>query len=132
MSTPKDNFIAEELAEWAPILQKRMQEQLARKGINITGDLARSMVAKAIGSKEAQLAFATYGRFNDMGAKAGWRKGVYIGTDPRGKGKKPKGTKFYSRTKMGLYGQLVSNLGNKYVEALYQQAKSELTDGGKN
>lgn len=121
--------MAEELAEWSAILQQRMQEQLARKGINITGALARSMVAKAIGSKEAQLAFATYGRFNDMGAARGWRKGVYIG---QGKpGKKPRGTKFYSRTKMGLYGQLVSNLGNKYVEALYQQAKAEI-DGGKN
>lgn len=129
--SPQEAFIAEELAEWAPILQQRMQQQLAKEGITITGDLARSMVAKAIGSKEAQLSFLTYGRMNDMGAQRGWRKGMYIGHGKADAQKKPKGTKFYSRTKMGLFGQLASNLGNKYVEALYQQAKAEI-DGGKN
>jgi hypothetical protein len=122
-------FIAEELAEMAPLFQDRLSEQLRQRGIIASGDLLRSMAAKAVAHREIQVAFMLHGRFHDMGARAGWRKGVYIGKGDAARRPKPKPSKFYSRTKMGLFGQLVSNLSNKYVEALYQQARSELAHG---
>lgn len=121
-----DAFTAEELAQWAPLLEQRIREQVSKRGIRDTGALLRSVVAKAIGSKEAQLAFAQHGRFHDMGARVGWRKGVYVGKSRAEALRKPKPSKFYSRTKMGLFGQLVSNLSNKYVDTLIDQAVTEL------
>ena len=119
-------FTAEELAQWAPLLEARIREQIGRRRITETGGLLRSVMAKAIGSKEAQLSFLQHGRFHDMGARVGWRKGVYVG-DGSGNGlRKPKPSKFYSRTKMGLFGQLVSNLSNKYVDTLIDQAVTDL------
>jgi hypothetical protein len=121
-----DAFTAQELAEMAPMLEERMRAQLTSRNIRVSDDLLRSMMAKAMGSKEVQLAFNTYGRFHDMGAHPGWRKGQYVG-EGRAEGlKKPKASLFYSRTKMGWFGQLVSNLSNKYIETLYDQAVEEL------
>lgn len=119
-------FQREELALWAPLLQARIKEQVSRRGISMTGSLAGSVMAKAIGSKEVQLAFMQRGRFHDMGAYSGWRKGVYVGKSRAEALRKPKPSKFYSRTKMGLYGQLVSNLSNKFIDTLIDQAVSEL------
>lgn len=117
-----DAFTAEELALWAPLLEARVREQAARKGHRLTNALVNSVMASAIGSKEVQLAFAQHGRFLDMGARRAWRKGVYIGEGRAAQLRKPKGSKFYSRTKMGLYGQLVSNLSNKFIDTLVDQA----------
>lgn len=119
-------FQREELALWTPLLEARIREQVSRRGIRASGALLRSVVAKAIGSKEVQLAFARHGRFHDMGARAGWRKGVYVGNSRAESLRKPKPSKFYSRTKMGMYGQLVSNLSNKFVDTLVEQALTEL------
>jgi hypothetical protein len=131
MATPErmDAFVAQELAQWAPLLEQRMKEQVSRRRIVASGDLLRSLAAKAMGTKEVQLAFAKHGRFHDMGAQGGWRKGVYMGQSRTDTPKKPKPSKFYSRTKMGLYGQLVSNLANKYVDTLATQAANQLPDG---
>lgn len=131
MSTTQnmDAFVAEELAQWAPLLEARMKEQVSRRGIMASGALLRSMAAKAMATKEVQLAFARHGRFHDMGAGRGWRKGVYVGTNRGETPKAPKPSKFYSRTKMGLYGQLVSNLSNKFVDTLATQAADQLPDG---
>lgn len=129
MSTQRariDAFTAEELAQWAPLLEARIREQIGKRRITETGALLRSVMAKAIGSKEAQLAFAQHGRFHDMGARVGWRKGVYVGGGSADGLRKPKPSKFYSRTKMGLFGQLVSNLSNKYLDTLVDQAVNEL------
>lgn len=119
-------FTKEELALWTPLLEARIREQIQRRRINVSGALLRSVMAKAIGSKEAQLSFLKHGRFHDMGALPGWRKGVYVGKSRAEALRKPKPSKFYSRTKMGLYGQLVSNLSNKYVDTLIDQAVTEL------
>ncbi len=119
-------FQREELALWTPLLEARIREQVSRRGIRASGALLRSVVAKAIGSKEVQLAFAQHGRFHDMGAGRGWRKGVYVGKSRAESLRKPKPSKFYSRTKMGMYGQLVSNLSNKFVDTLIDQARAEL------
>lgn len=119
-------FQREELALWTPLLEARIKERASQSGKRASGALVRSVMAKALGSKEVQLAFAQHGRFNDMGAKRGWRKGVYVGKSRSESLRKPKGTKFYSRTKMGMYGQLVSNLSNKFVDTLIDQARAEL------
>ena len=118
-----DAFVAEELAELAPLFAQRFGQRLQALGKVASGDLLRSMASRAIGNREIQAEFAKYGRFVDMGARGGWRKGVYTGQLTAKE--KPKKAIFYSRIKMGLYGQLVSNLSNKYVEALYDQAVTE-------
>ena len=123
-----DAFQREELALWTPLLEARIKEQVSRRGIRATGSLLRSVMAKAVGSKEVQLAFARHGRFHDMGAKGGWRKGVYIGKSRSESLRKPKPSKFYSRTKMGMYGQLVSNLSNKFLDTLVEQAQTEMKE----
>lgn len=120
-----DAFVADEVRAMAPLFAQRFAEQLQKKGKVASGALLRSMVSKAVGSREIQAAFHRYGRFVDMGARGGWRKGQYVG---RGQaGPRPRKAIFYSRVKMGLYGQLVSNLSNKYVDALYEQAVHEMT-----
>jgi hypothetical protein len=125
-STQKiDLFVQEELAEFAPLFAQRFSEQLRRKGKVASGELVNTMASRAIGNREIQAEFLQYGRFVDMGARRGWRKGVYIGTGKPGKAP-PKRSVFYSRTKMGLFGQLVSNLSNKYVDVMYEQALAEL------
>lgn len=121
-----DAFTAEELAQMAPVLEERMRAQLTSRNIRASDALLRSMVANALGSKEVQLAFNEYGRFHDMGAHPGWRKGQYVGEGRAELMKKPKPSLFYSRTKMGWFGQLVSNLSNKYIDVLYDQAVEEL------
>lgn len=121
-------FQREELALWTPLLEARIREQVSRRGIRETGALLRSVMAKALGSKEVQLAFARHGRFHDMGAGRGWRKGVYVGKGRAENVRKPKPSKFYSRTKMGMYGQLVSNLSNKFVDTLVDQALTEMKE----
>ncbi len=121
-----DAFIGDEVRAMAPLFAQRFAQQLQKKGKVASGDLLRSMVSKAVGLREIQAAFLRYGRFVDMGAQPGWRKGVYVG---KGRpGQRPRKTIFYSRVKMGLYGQLVSNLSNKYVDALYEQAVHEMTE----
>lgn len=131
MSTTQkmDAFVAEELAQWAPLLEARMKEQVSRRRIVASGDLLRSLAARAMGTKEVQLAFARHGRFHDMGAGRGWRKGVYMGKSRGETPKKPKPSKFYSRNKMGLYGQLVSNLSDKFVGTLATQAAEGMEEG---
>jgi hypothetical protein len=126
MSTPArtDAFVAEELALMAPLFAQRFKEQLQKRGKVASGNLLNTIVSKAIGNREIQAAFARYGRWVDMGAKRGWRKGQYVGR-AKTPGAKPRKAIFYSRAKMGLYGQLVSNLSNKYVDALYEQAVRE-------
>jgi hypothetical protein len=116
-----DAFMAAELAELAPLFAERFGKKLQSLGKVASGELLRSMASRAVNNREIQAEFAQYGRFVDMGARGGWRKGVYIGQ--REAKEKPKKAVFYSRIKMGLYGQLVSNLSNKYVEAMYEEAK---------
>jgi hypothetical protein len=119
-----DAFMAAELAELAPLFAERFGKKLQSLGKVASGELLRSMASRAVNNREIQAEFAQYGRFVDMGARGGWRKGAYIGQ--REAGQKPKKAVFYSRIKMGLYGQLVSNLSNKYVEAMYEEVKQEL------
>lgn len=114
-----DAFVKEELEAMAPLFAERFGQRLQALGKVASGELLRSMASRAVGNKEIQAAFAQHGRFVDMGARPGWRKGQYTGSGPAGKA--PKKAIFYSRIKMGLYGQLVSNLSNKYVEAIYQE-----------
>lgn len=121
-----DAFTQEELALWTPQLEAAMRDQLTRRNIRHTGALLRSMAAKMLDMKEVQLAFAQHGRFHDMGAHEGWRKGQYVGKSRAELARRPKPSLFYSRTKMGQFGQLVSNLSNKYVDTLYEQAVAEL------
>lgn len=115
-----DQFTREEMAEMAPLFAARFGQELRKRGKVASGKLLASMASLAVGNNEIQAGFLKYGRFVDMGATGGWRKGVYTGT--RAGGKKPRKAIFYSRVKMGLYGQLVSNLSNKYVDTLYEQA----------
>lgn len=122
-----DAFVQEELAAMAPLFAERFAQKLQAMGKVASGELLRSMASRAIGNREIQAEFAQHGRFVDMGARGGWRKGVYMGKGTAGP--KPKKAIFYSRIKMGLYGQLVSNLSNKYVDAIYQQVVAELGDG---
>lgn len=122
-----DRFIQDELAAMGPLFAQRFADELRKRGKVASGALLNSMVSKAVGSKEILASFARWGRFVDMGARRGWRKGRYIGRGTK-PGPKPKKTIFYSRVKMGLYGQLVSNLSNKYVDALYDQAVRELKE----
>lgn len=121
-----DQFTREELAEMAPLFAARFAQQLQRRGKVASGALLRSMASMAVGSTEIQAGFAKYGRFVDMGARGGWRKGVYTGK--RIPGERPRKAIFYSRVKWGLYGQLVNNLSNKYVDALYEQALTQVTN----
>ena len=121
-----DAFMAAELAELAPLFAERFGKRLQSLGKVASGELLRSMASRAVNNREIQAEFAKYGRFVDMGARGGWRKGVYIGQ--REANEKPKKAVFYSRIKMGLYGQLVSNLSNKYVEAMYEEVKQELQE----
>lgn len=121
-----DAFVTEELAEMAPLFAERFGKLLQNKGKVASGELLRSMASRAVGNREILAEFAKYGRFVDMSARRGWRKGVYIGSGKPGK-RPPRRSLFYSRTKMGLYGQLVSNLSNKYVDAIYQEVMQELT-----
>lgn len=117
-------FIQDELEQLAPLFAERFGQKLQALGKVHSRELLNSMASKAVSNREIQAAFLQYGRFVDMGARRGWRKGVYVG---KGKaGPKPKKAIWYSRIKYGLYGQLVSNLSNKYVEAMYEQAVNEL------
>jgi hypothetical protein len=121
-----DQFTREELEEMAPLFAERFAQQLRRQGKVASGALLRSMTSLAVGGNQIQAGFLGYGRFVDMGARGGWRKGVYTGQ--RTPGVKPRKAIFYSRVKYGLYGQLVSNLSNKFVDTLYEQAQSQLTN----
>lgn len=127
-----ERFIQEELRDMAPLFAQRFGQKLRSMGKVASGALLASMASRAIGSREVQASFLRYGRFVDMGARPGWRKGVYLGGGTPGP--KPRKQIWYSRIKFGLYGQLVSNLSNKYVEALYEQAVNELQNnhGGKD
>lgn len=120
-----DAFVAEEIQAMAPLFAERFARRLKTLGKVDTGELARSMASRAVNSREIQAEFLQYGRFVDMGARRGWRKGVYEGTGRAGT--PPKKAIFYSRTKYGLYGQLVSNLSNKYFEGIYQETVEQLT-----
>lgn len=121
-----DAFTAEELQAMAPLFAERFKRKLQSLGKSDSGALAQSMASRAINSREIQAEFLKYGRFVDMGARSGWRKGIYMGKgDP---GPAPRKAIFYSRIKMGLYGQLVSNLSNKYIDAIYEEVVSQTAE----
>lgn len=120
-----DAFVQEELQAMAPLFAERFARKLRALGREDSGALAQSMASRAVSSKEIQAEFLGYGRFVDMGARGGWRKGQYVGKGTPGPA--PRKAIFYSRIKMGLYGQLVSNLSNKYMDAIYQETVAQLT-----
>lgn len=121
-----DAFVAEEMQAMAPLFAERFARKLQALGKSDSGALAQSMASRAINSREIQAEFLQYGRFLDMGARRGWRKGIYSGEGTPGP--PPRKAIFYSRIKMGLYGQLVSNLSNKYIDAIYQEVMAQTTE----
>ena len=121
-----DAFMADELQAMAPLFAERFARKLKAMGHSDTGTLAASMASRAVNSREIQAEFLGYGRFVDMGARRSWRKGVYMGQGDAGT--PPRKAIFYSRIKMGLYGQLVSNLSNKYVDAIYQEVVAQTAE----
>lgn len=127
-------FLQEEVRAYAVLLQRRLSDNFKARGIEHSEDLLQSFIVTQLGgtdlSDEVHVMFKTYGRFGDMGARRGWRKGQYIGRDGRTEAlKAPKGHKVYSTTAWGSQNILIKNLSSKFLEHVAQGVKSNITDG---
>ncbi len=117
--TQADAFIEEELRSFAAYLVERAKVQIIRRRLRMDDELLNSLAATAA-REGLNLVYKPRGRYQDMGAGRGYHKGRYVGKvkDTRLlKGRKPR--KWYSPTVYGaVYGTLVNNLSNKYIQAL--------------
>lgn len=115
----KQAFITEELQLFADHLLEQARQRIRRRNIKVDEDLLNSLATQVL-TDELLLKFVDWGRFHDMGAGRGYHKGKYMGSAERLaflKGRKP--SKWYSRLAWGsVYGTLVNNLSNKYIEAV--------------
>ena len=126
----EQEFVRQELAEWAPFLEARLKSQLRTRNISVNGPLVQSVVADVPNWNEADLRFLKEGRFHDMGARRGWHKGQFVGHATRGERlRPPKPSKFYSRTAWGTLNTLITNLQNRYQQRLQEDAYQTLTHG---
>ncbi len=128
-------FLQEETRAHAAYLYEQLVQNLQQRGVVDTGTLVKSFIVRELGGsglqEEINALFPTYGRFGDMGARRGWRKGQPTGRDGRTEAlKAPKGHKVYSRTVWGSQNTLINNLANKFVEHARTNLKDTLTDGG--
>lgn len=128
-------FINDEMSWFAEYLESRLKQELINKGINVTGDLLRSISGKAIAAGDsdegsAAFSFNTYGRFIDMGAARGWHKGQptqELITNKLSKSlKSPKKMKQYSPVAYGSLDRLAYNLATNYSESIKLGIKETL------
>jgi hypothetical protein len=123
-----EEFQAEETAEHARWLAERLSRELKRRGIGITDELFRSIVATAF-PDGVDLSFLTYGRMRDMGAGKGYNKGRRIDAAKAAslRNKRKKNT-FYSKTAWGGISRLVRRLQTTYTGQITERIKS-MEDG---
>ncbi|MBL8000400.1 MAG: hypothetical protein JNL05_00445 [Flavobacteriales bacterium] len=130
-----DAFVQEEVDQWTVYLEQRLRAGVARRGIVVSGEYLRSIAAsaarKGLQQAEAELRFATQGRFADMGAGWGYHKGQYIlnAEQKREALKGRKGNKVYSKVAYGTLSTLMNNLANKYVEEIPELIQQAANDG---
>jgi hypothetical protein len=130
----KRNFIHDELEWWSNYVTDAVIKELLRRKIGITRELQSSIHARAR-QEIAELGFLTYGRYVDMGAGRGYRKGVESIKKNRelltaGRISKRKPKKFYSKVSYGtlgrLYQRLVSNYQDTIIYGLKETIKTQL------
>lgn len=128
LTTAMDAFVEEELKLFAEYLKRQARERIIRMRIRVDDALLNSL-ATQVAANELKLLFADQGRFRDMGAGRAYHKGKYTGNRKNVallKGRKPK--KWYSPMAYGaVYGTLVNNLSNKYVQTITDGLRSEIT-----
>lgn len=129
MPARMEAFVAEELQEFSEYLLQQAGERLRRRNIVADRHLLQSLATQAA-REQMSLSFASHGRFHDMGAGRGYRKGIYIGNDTSRPHPGHKPSKWYSRLAWGaVYGTLVNNLANKYVAEVATDLKHSLSHG---
>ena len=122
-------FIRQEVQWYTDELVSRGGTELQRRGLVLDGTLLRSLAGQVVGGATSAISFPLYGRFVDMGARRGFHKGRYTGRARRTEGlRPPKKNPWYSRQKMGLLGQLTSNLVNKYVDTIAYEARDQMAN----
>jgi hypothetical protein len=121
----QENFINHELDAWANRVTDAVIRALKRERIGITQELRDSVKARAK-QNIGELLFLQYGRFVDMGAGKGSRRGVESIASNRSMltGRRPK--KFYSKTAYGTLSSLIQALVSNYREHIVYQAKNQL------
>jgi hypothetical protein len=122
----QENFIHHELDAWADRVTNAVIRSLKREKIGITQELRNSIKSRAK-QNIGELLFTEYGRFVDMGAGKGSRKGIESIASNRAvlTGRRPK--KFYSKTAYGTLSSLIQALVSNYREHVVYQAKNHLT-----
>jgi hypothetical protein len=129
-------FINEELEWWTAYVQDRLKFALERRKIKVSEELMKSIDADVRNAaQEAQgaaaLSFKTHGRFVDMGAGRGYRKGVPTSVAVRERlqdkrGRRPK--KWYSKVAYGTVNRLIERLLSRYQEHVIYGVKNILED----
>lgn len=119
-------FIQSELQWWSNYVQERLKVELEKKDVRVTDTLINSLAGKVMAQAAghegaAQLVFDTAGRFVDMGAGKGYRKGVPTAENIKAKLmgiERRKPIKWYSKTAYGSVNRLMYNFSAKYSEAI--------------
>ncbi len=121
----QQNFINHELDAWADRVADAVIAGLKKNKIGITQELRDSVKARAR-QNVGELLFKEYGRFVDMGAGKGSKRGIESISSNRAAltGRRPK--KFYSKTAYGTLGSLINALLSNYQEHIVYQAKTQL------
>lgn len=115
------NEVRKLMDRWVAKTTAIMKEEMQKKGIGITDDLAKSLssevTALADGYIQGEFSFLVRGRFVDMGAGNGYKNALSrdSGSIKRGrKLRKPK--KWYSRVFYGRLSDLRGAVGYKIME----------------
>jgi len=137
-SEHKKQFIKTELEWFEKYLLENLVKALKQKDIGITEELMQSLegrVKAAVDNSDGEfdLSFLSRGRFVDMGAGRGYRKGIYEQHNRKNKvylaldakqtiKRRPK--KWYSRTAYGIIDRLLMRLVSNYEEEIINSVKS--------
>ena len=135
----KQAFIKKELEWYEQYLLEGLRKSLHQKGIGITEELFNSLYGKVSGANDNSegqfdLSFLTKGRFVDMGAGRGYKKGVkglesnrdkiYRLTARKQAVQKRRPKKWYSKVAYGTLDRLIMRLVSNYEEEIINSVKT--------
>lgn len=130
MTEQMQAFVDDVLNEFGPSLQQEAKDRIMSRNIRVDDALLNSIMVTTA-TNVLKMMFLDHGRFHDMGARKGFHKGKFAGSDERAEFLRyPKPSKWYSRLAWGAtFGRLANTLANAYVEQAPKLLVAEFQKG---